>query len=90
VPLGISPEGETFDEEIIMASGQTLLFYSDGLVASRNEQGEAYGEGRLADVLARCVSQAPATVVKAVEEDRHAFSGGRVWDEIVILALRVV
>ncbi|GAA3445967.1 SpoIIE family protein phosphatase [Planomonospora venezuelensis] len=90
VPLGISPDGETFGEEITMASGQTLLFYSDGLVTSRNEQGEAYGEGRLADVLARCVSQAPATVVKAVEDDRHAFSGGRVWDEIVILALRVV
>ncbi|MFC4060075.1 SpoIIE family protein phosphatase [Planomonospora corallina] len=90
VPLGISPEGETFDEELTLASGQTLLFYSDGLVASRNEAGEAYGEIRLADVLARCVSQSPAAVVKTVEEDRHAFSGGRVWDEIVILALRVV
>ncbi|MBG0829702.1 SpoIIE family protein phosphatase [Planomonospora sp. ID67723] len=90
VPLGISPDSETFGEEITMASGQTLLFYSDGLVTSRNDRGEAYGEGRLADVLARCVSQAPAAVVKTVEEDRHAFSGGRVWDEIVILALRVV
>ncbi|GII05397.1 SpoIIE family protein phosphatase [Planobispora takensis] len=90
VPLGISPEAETYDEEITLSAGQTLLFYSDGLVASRNEHGEAYGESRLADVLARCVSQSPATVVKAVEEDRHAFSGGRVWDEIVILALRVV
>ncbi|GGS50307.1 hypothetical protein GCM10010156_06280 [Planobispora rosea] len=90
VPLGISADCETFEEEIMLAAGQILVFYSDGLVNSRNEHGEAYGEGRLADVLARCVSQAPATVVKAVEEDRHAFSGGRVWDEIVILALRVV
>ncbi|MEV7013938.1 SpoIIE family protein phosphatase [Streptosporangium sp. NPDC051022] len=90
VPLGIAPEAEMFAEELTLSSGQTLVFYSDGLVASRNDQGEAYGENRLADVLARCVGQAPATVVKAVEEDRHAFSGGRVWDEIVILALRVV
>ncbi|WP_433256034.1 SpoIIE family protein phosphatase [Streptosporangium sp. CA-135522] len=90
VPLGIGAEAEMFTEELTLTSGQTLVFYSDGLVASQNEQGEPYGESRLADVLARCVAQSPATVVKAIEEDRHAFSGGRVWDEIVILALRVV
>lgn len=90
VPLGIAPEAEMFTEELRLTSGQVLVFYSDGLVASRDDQGEAYGEGRLADVLARCATQSPATVVKAVEEDRHAFSGGRVWDEVVILALRVV
>lgn len=90
VPLGIASEAEMFSEELTLTSGQTLVFYSDGLVASQNEQGEQYGENRLADVLARCVAQSPATVVKTVEEDRHAFSGGRVWDEIVILALRVV
>ncbi|MEV8631302.1 SpoIIE family protein phosphatase [Streptosporangium sp. NPDC051023] len=89
VPLGIAPEAEMFTEELALTSGQTLVFYSDGLVASQNEQGEAYGESRLADVLARCVGQSPSTVVKAVEEDRHTFSNGRVWDEIVILALRV-
>jgi phosphoserine phosphatase RsbU/P len=90
VPLGIAPEAEMFDEELTLTSGQTLVFYSDGLVASQNELGESYGESRLADVLARCVTQSPAAVVKTLEEDRHAFSGGRVWDEIVILALRVV
>ncbi|MEU8199565.1 SpoIIE family protein phosphatase [Streptosporangium sp. NPDC049046] len=90
VPLGIAPEAEMFTEELTLASGQTLVFYSDGLVASQNELGESYGEIRLADVLARCVAQSPAEIVKTVEEDRHAFSGGRVWDEIVILALRVV
>ncbi|MEU8384620.1 SpoIIE family protein phosphatase [Streptosporangium sp. NPDC048865] len=90
VPLGIAPEAEMFTEEVALTAGQTLVFYSDGLVASRNELGESYGETRLADVLARCVAQSPAEVVKTVEEDRHAFSGGRVWDEIVILALRVV
>lgn len=90
VPLGIAPEAEMFTEELRLTSGQTLVFYSDGLVTSRNDQGEAYGESRLADVLARCVGRSPADVVKAVEEDRHAFSGGRVWDEVVILALRVV
>ncbi|MDR8411774.1 SpoIIE family protein phosphatase [Nonomuraea sp. 3-1Str] len=90
VPLGISPAAETAVEEITVGMGQTLVLYSEGLVSSRNEAGEPYGEERLADVLGRCAGQSPATVVKAVEADRSAFSGGQVWDEIVVLALRGV
>ncbi|WP_049571868.1 PP2C family protein-serine/threonine phosphatase, partial [Nonomuraea sp. SBT364] len=90
VPLGIAPEAETTTEEITLAPGETLVLYSEGLISSRNEVGEPYGEERLADVLGRSAGQAPSTVVKAIEADRHAFSGGQVWDEIVILALRGV
>ncbi|MCA2190388.1 SpoIIE family protein phosphatase [Nonomuraea cavernae] len=90
VPLGISPEAETGVEDLTVGVGETLVLYSEGLISSRNETGEPYGEERLADVLGRCTGQAPATVVKAIEADRHAFSGGQVWDEIVILALRGV
>ncbi|MFI7643449.1 SpoIIE family protein phosphatase [Nonomuraea sp. NPDC049400] len=88
VPLGIAPEAETGAEQLTLASGETLVLYSEGLISSRNERGEPYGEERLADVLGRCAGQSPSTVVKAVEADRHAFSGGQVWDEIVIFALR--
>ncbi|MFF4614762.1 SpoIIE family protein phosphatase [Nonomuraea jabiensis] len=90
VPLGLAPEAETSVERLTVAVGETLVLYSDGLISSRNELGEPYGEERLADVLGRCAGQSPSTVVKALEADRHAFSGGQVWDEIVILALRGV
>ncbi|MFB9204517.1 SpoIIE family protein phosphatase [Nonomuraea spiralis] len=90
VPLGISPEAETDVQELTVSVGETLVLYSEGLISSRNDSGEPYGEERLADVLGRCAGQSPATVVKAVEADRHAFSGGQVWDEIVVLALRGV
>ncbi|GAA3695706.1 hypothetical protein GCM10022224_071710 [Nonomuraea antimicrobica] len=90
VPLGISPEAETEVETLTVAAGETLVLYSEGLVSSRDERGEPYGEERLADVLSRCAGQSPSTVVKTVEADRHAFSGGLVWDEIVVFALRGV
>ncbi|MFD0660185.1 SpoIIE family protein phosphatase [Thermocatellispora tengchongensis] len=89
VPLGIDDEAEMSTEELTLTPGDTLVFYSDGLVALRDERGEAYGEDRLTDVLTRCVGQPPATVVKTIEEDRNAFSQGRYYDEIVIMALRV-
>lgn len=90
VPLGIAPEAETGVQTLTLAPGETLTLYSEGLISSRNERGEPYGEERLADVLGRCAGQAPSTVVKAVEADRNAFSGGQVWDEIVVFALRGV
>ncbi|MER6947681.1 SpoIIE family protein phosphatase [Nonomuraea sp. NPDC000554] len=90
VPLGISPMAETGSEELPLPVGETLVLYSEGLISSRNRAGETYGEERLADVLSRCAGQSPSTVVKTVEEDRHAFSEGQVWDEIVVLALRGV
>ncbi|MEV0585017.1 SpoIIE family protein phosphatase [Nonomuraea sp. NPDC050310] len=90
MPLGISPEAGTAVEELTLSHGQLLVFYSEGLLSSRDASGQPYGEDRLADALARCVGQAPSTVVKALEEDRAAFSGGQVWDEIVVLALRAV
>ncbi|TMR96932.1 SpoIIE family protein phosphatase [Nonomuraea basaltis] len=90
VPLGIAPEAETGVETLTVCTGQTLVLYSEGLISSRNDRGEPYGEERLADVLGRCAGQSPSTVVKAVEADRHAFSGGQVWDEIVVFALRGV
>ncbi|NRQ33998.1 SpoIIE family protein phosphatase [Nonomuraea sp. NN258] len=90
VPLGISPEAETGTEELTLRVGETLVLYSEGLISSRNEAGEPYGEERLADMLGRCAGQAPSTVVKAIEADRSVFSGGQVWDEIVVLALRGV
>ncbi|MEW9548469.1 SpoIIE family protein phosphatase [Nonomuraea sp. NPDC050783] len=90
VPLGIAPEAETGVETLTVGPGETLVLYSEGLISSRNERGEPYGEERLADVLGRCAGQAPSAVVKAVEEDRNLFSGGQVWDEIVVFALRGV
>ena len=48
----------------MLEPGSLVVFYSDGLVASQNELGEPYGETRLADVLARCVTRSPAEIAR--------------------------
>lgn len=90
VPLGIDEEAVMHTEELEPAAGETLVFYSDGLVASRDRHGERYGQERLTEVLSRCAGQSPAEVVKTIEEDRGVFSEGRFSDEIVVLALRAM
>ncbi|RCG33116.1 PAS domain S-box protein [Sphaerisporangium album] len=91
MPLGIDTGAEIPAEEVGLALGDTLVLYSDGLAGSRGRSGQAelaYGEGRLTEVLARCTGQPASAVVKAVEEDHQAFSGGQVLDETTVLVLR--
>ncbi|GII54122.1 hypothetical protein Pth03_25110 [Planotetraspora thailandica] len=88
VPLGFEEGAEPATETLTLAAGETLVLYSDGLVGSLSDAGETYGEGRLTEVLARCVGQPPATVVKAIEDDLVSFRGGHPSDEITVLVLR--
>jgi PAS domain S-box-containing protein len=88
VPLGFEEGAEPATEQLTLSAGETLVLYSDGLVGSQSEEGTVYGEGRLTEVLARCVGQPPGTVVKAIEEDHQAFCGSHVIDEITVLVLR--
>ncbi|MCT9930451.1 SpoIIE family protein phosphatase [Planotetraspora sp. A-T 1434] len=88
VPLGFEEGSVPATEELTLAAGETLVLYSDGLVGSQSAAGENYGEDRLTEVLARCVGQPPAGVVKAIEEDHRAFCGAHVVDEITVLTLR--
>ncbi|GAA1276542.1 hypothetical protein Psi02_00500 [Planotetraspora silvatica] len=88
VPLGFEEGAEPATEELTLSAGETLVLYSDGLVGSQSDEGTVYGEGRLTEVLARCVGQPPGTVVKAIEEDHQAFCGSHVIDEITVLVLR--
>ncbi|MEV0968402.1 SpoIIE family protein phosphatase [Microtetraspora glauca] len=88
VPLGFEEGAVPATEELTLTAGETLLLYSDGLVGSRDAEGESYGEGRLTEVLTRCAGQPPGIVVKAIEEDHRAFSGDHILDEITMLTLR--
>jgi sigma-B regulation protein RsbU (phosphoserine phosphatase) len=54
--LGLD-RGERFDrileeEEVALAPGDVLLFFTDGLSEAMNERAELFGEGRLAEILA--------------------------------------
>lgn len=88
VPLGFEAGAETAAEEIALAENETLVLYSDGLVGSRGQDGDVYGEARLVELLTRCAGLSPSAIVKAIEEDHQEFCGGRQLDEMTVLALR--
>lgn len=67
-PVGLFPESTYEDVTVPFAVGDQLVVYSDGVVEPTNDADEAYGERRLADLLASlrgAPSEALATAVKA-------------------------
>lgn len=88
-PLGIDPDayGEGFAG--MLAPGDALFCFTDGVTEARNRQGELFGEDRLRQVLkaGRGAALLVADVVAAVE----AFAAGAEQaDDITVLAVGMV
>lgn len=73
-PLGVRPEARYEQVEVTLEPGQYAVFFSDGLISARNDRGEAFGDARLAELLARPAVDAPA-VIEALLAGHRIFTG---------------
>jgi len=87
MPLGLMP-GMTYEEkETTLLPGESLFFYSDGLVEAHNPQGEMFGFPRLRDLLASHPGGAP--LIEFLQTELSVFTG-RDWeqeDDVTFLTL---
>lgn len=63
LPLGVDPDAEYEEGRVSLAPGDVALLYTDGLVEVRDEGGDMFGIGRLADVFRACADETPADVL---------------------------
>jgi serine phosphatase RsbU (regulator of sigma subunit)/predicted ester cyclase len=89
MPLGLMP-GMTYEErETVLVPGESVLFYTDGLIEAHNPQGEMFGTPRLRGLLSECYGVGRGLSVTLMEE-LVRFTGER-WeqeDDITLLTLR--
>jgi serine phosphatase RsbU (regulator of sigma subunit) len=74
--------------EVVLAPGDTLVLYTDGITEARGADGEEFGEARLLDTL-RSYGHLPVgpllqAVVGAVKE----FTNGEQQDDITLVIAR--
>src|SRR5919199_4126033 len=93
MPLGLMPGMSYEENETILAPGESVLFYTDGLIEAHNPEGEMFGTPRLRSLLADYPpdGRGPnATLLeKALLEELHSFVGEG-WeqeDDITLLTL---
>lgn len=86
-PLGVFSELTWTPNEVSLRSGDLLLLYTDGVTEARSD-GTFFGEEGLARILGRkrvSAQRLPQLIVDKV----LAFSGGRLADDVAVLAVSV-
>jgi PAS domain S-box-containing protein len=89
LPLGLFPEAQPGLEEVALAPGDTLFFFTDGLTETRSPD-LRYFEERLSDELVRMAGRSASEVVAGIQARAEAFSAGEMRDDLTVLALRVL
>jgi phosphoserine phosphatase RsbU/P len=77
IPLGLFADSKYQEMDLILQPGDVLVFYSDGLVESRNDAGEDFGMKRLGDTVRANHEKSPADIVKAVRDTLAKYIGRR-------------
>ena len=83
-------EHAVFEEEtVVLAPGDWLIVFSDGVSEAMSLSGDEYGEERILAVVDRETSLAPADLLKSIFADVRVFTKGAAQsDDITALVLR--
>jgi len=91
VALGALPNSEYQERPISLVSGDTLLFYTDGVTEVFNDDGEEFGVGRLLDVLDSTHSQPSARIIDSIVSAATAFgSPKRDTDDLTMIVIKML
>jgi serine phosphatase RsbU (regulator of sigma subunit) len=91
LPLGMSSSVEYSDHCLQLQPGDTVLFYTDGVVEAMNSTRELYGFERLEALACEMSSSlSPQALIDAVVADVNAFVGpAEQHDDITLVAVRM-
>jgi steroid delta-isomerase-like uncharacterized protein len=90
MPLGLMPGMGYEEKETILEAGDSVLFYSDGLVEAHDPKGEMFGFPRLRALVANHDDEEERSLVDLLLEELYSFTGEG-WDQeddITLLTLR--
>jgi serine phosphatase RsbU (regulator of sigma subunit) len=86
--LGIFPEISVHDVELLLAPGEALVFYTDGMTDARRGS-DRFGEARLHDAVADSERPSAGALAAELESAVVGFSDGPIDDDLALLVLRV-
>jgi len=87
--LGISDGQHYEQEEIVLAEGDRLVLFTDGITEASDSRGEEFGEKRLLDILHASRALGAAKIQKRVLSRIAEFNGEKFQDDATLTVLAV-
>jgi sigma-B regulation protein RsbU (phosphoserine phosphatase) len=89
IPAAITPGAEITSKSLDLRSGDSLVFYTDGVTEAFNANEEQFGERRLTDHLGRMSGRSASELVSGTLEAIRGHAAGHPQsDDITIVAVR--
>ncbi|MEO8293717.1 MAG: GAF domain-containing protein [Actinomycetota bacterium] len=88
--LGAFDDVAFTEHRVDVPPGSVLLMYTDGVSEHRRDDGELFGEERLAAVVGVAAPDGPEAVADAVRDGLYAFSPSPPRDDVALLAIRAL
>jgi CheY-like chemotaxis protein len=85
--LGAFEDVRWLETEIVLAPGESLVLYTDGVTDASNEE-ERFGDERLAAVLDDATALGPDGIASRVDDALLAFERGPQRDDVALLVLQ--
>lgn len=73
MPLGLMPDMDYEEKEVVINPGENVILYSDGLVEAHNPQGEMFGFPRLRELLT--IPQCGGELIHCMVDELKSFTG---------------
>ncbi len=89
--LGIEPMSIYHDKQVVVAKGDVVVLYTDGVTEAVNTKGERFGKQRLYEVLKSSVEKGPREIVDAIVDATASFVEPKVpHDDVTALVLKII
>jgi phosphoserine phosphatase RsbU/P len=89
VPLGMFTDARFSVGRLILAPGEALLLYTDGVTEAVSSDGEEYGIARVRDLAGQCRETVPKQLISDCLSDLGKFaSGSKPTDDVTLLAIQ--
>jgi phosphoserine phosphatase RsbU/P len=87
--IGLVEKADFQDESAIMAPGDTLLFYTDGIIEAVSPEREEFGEERLRKILLAGAGSSPLDIIRSIRAELRSFAKGTpIPDDTTMIVVR--
>ncbi len=88
--IGVLPDVEFDEESVDLRSGDTIVFYTDGVIDALNFEGESFSRPRLRESILRYADRPATEIAEQIKWDTRRFAGlAEQNDDITIVVAKV-